>query len=119
MWGNLADAVIPFITQQQRDVLQMSWSLAEPRRLEGLFKDAGFHAIRVELIRREYSIDGFEDYWGPIEQGIGSIPQAYLALGEADRRSVREEVHAKLAQYESADGKLTMGLETLIGCGRA
>jgi ubiquinone/menaquinone biosynthesis C-methylase UbiE len=118
MWGNLADAVSPFIAQQQRDVLQMSWSLADPRRLQGLFSEAGFHAIRVEQIRREYTIDGFEDYWGPIEEGIGSIPQAYHALGEADRRSVREEVRARLAQYESADGKLIMGLETLIGCGR-
>ena len=79
----------------------------------------GFHAIRVEQIRREYTIDSFEDYWGPIEEGIGSIPQAYHALGEADRRSVREAVRARLGQYESADGKLTMGLETLIGCGRA
>ena len=26
------------------------------------------------------------------EAGIGSIPQAYLALSEVDRRSVREEV---------------------------
>ena len=74
MWGNLADAVSPFIAQQQRDVLQMSWSLADPRRLQGLFSEAGFHAIRVEQIRREYTIDGFEDYWGPIEEGIGSNP---------------------------------------------
>jgi ubiquinone/menaquinone biosynthesis C-methylase UbiE len=119
MWGNLADAMDRFLTQQQRNVLQMSWSLADPRRLEGLFSNAGFRDILVEQIRRENTIGGFDDYWAPIEEGIGSIPQAYHALDEADRRSVREEVHARLAQYESADGRLTMGLETFIGSGRA
>lgn len=119
MWGNLADAMDRFLTQQQRNVLAMSWSLADPRRLERLFSDAGFQDIRVQQIRREDTIDSFDDYWAPIEQGIGSIPQAYLSLDEADRRSVREDVHARLAQYESADGKLTMGVEMLISSGRA
>ena len=72
---------------------------------------AGFQDIRVEQIRREGTIDGFEDYWAPIEEGIGQIPQVYRALDGADRRSVREEVHGRLAQYETADGKLTMGVE--------
>jgi len=47
------------------------------------------------------------------------IPQAYGALDESNRRAVREEVHARLAQYESADGKLTIGIEMLIGSGQA
>ena len=119
MWGNLADAMDRFLTQQQRNVLAMSWSLADPTRLEGLFSDAGFQDIRVEQIRREGSISSFDDYWAPIEEGVGQIPQAYRALDETDRRSVREEVHARLAQYKSADGKLTMGVEMLIGSGRA
>ena len=118
MWGNLAD-VLSRLLPQQRAILQMSWSLADPRRLEGLFNDAGFQDIRVEQIRREDSITSFEDYWAPIEEGIGSLPQAYHSLGEADRRTVREEVHARLARYESSDGKLTMGVEMLIGSGRA
>jgi len=118
MWGNLADVLSRFLPQQ-RDILQMSWSLADPRRLEGLFNDAGFQDICVEQIRREDSISTFNDYWAPIEEGIGSLPQAYRSLDEAGRRSVREEVHARLAQYESSDGKLTMGLEMLIGGGRA
>jgi ubiquinone/menaquinone biosynthesis C-methylase UbiE len=119
MWSNLAGAMDRFLTQQQRNVLAMSWSLADPVLLEELFSDAGFQAIRVEQIRREGSVSSFDDYWAPIEEGIGSIPQAYHALAEADRRSVREEVHARLAQYESADGKLTMGVEMLIGSGLA
>jgi ubiquinone/menaquinone biosynthesis C-methylase UbiE len=118
MWGNLANVLSRFLPRQ-RDILQMSWSLADPGRLEVLFSDAGFQDIHVEQIRREDTISSFDDYWAPIEEGIGSLPQAYRSLAEADRRSVREEVRARLAQYESSDGKLTMGVEMLIGSGRA
>ncbi len=88
-------------------------------RLDGLFRTAGFRDVRVEQIRRQGSIDGFADYWAAIEEGVGQIPQVYQALGEADRRSVREEVHARLAEYETDGGRLTMGLEVLIASGRA
>jgi ubiquinone/menaquinone biosynthesis C-methylase UbiE len=119
MWGNLADAMDRFLTPEQRNALAMSWSLADPRRLEGLFGDAGFQDIRVEQIRREGSVSSFEDYWAPIEEGVGQIPQVYRALDEADRRWVREEVHRRLSRYESSDRKLTMAVEMLIGSGRA
>ena len=113
MWGNLADAMDRFLTQEQRSVLA-SWSLADPKLLEGLLSDAGFQAIRVEQIRREGSVSS---YWAPIEEGVGQMPQMYHALDEA--HSVREEVRARLARYESADGRLNMGVEMLIGSGRA
>ncbi len=119
MWGNLADAMDRFLTQEQRKVLAMSWSLADPRLLQELFIGAGFHDIHVEQISREGTIAGFDDYWAPIEQGVGQIPQAYCALDAADRHSVRREVHARLAQYESSDGKLTMAVAMFIGRGRA
>jgi ubiquinone/menaquinone biosynthesis C-methylase UbiE len=119
MWGNLADAMDRFLTPEQRNALAMSWSLADPRRLEGLFGNAGFQDIRVEQIRREGSVGSFEDYWAPIEEGVGQIPQVYRALDEADRRWVREEVHRRLSRYESSDRKLTMAVEMLIGSGRA
>jgi ubiquinone/menaquinone biosynthesis C-methylase UbiE len=53
MWGNLADAMDRFLTDEQRDVLALSWSLSDPRRLEELFSDAGFQDIHVEQIKRE------------------------------------------------------------------
>jgi ubiquinone/menaquinone biosynthesis C-methylase UbiE len=119
MWGNLSDALDRFLTQEQRNVLAMSWSLADRARLEGLFNDAGFQDIRVEQVRREGTIDGFDDYWAPIEEGVGQIPQTYRALDAADRRAVREEVRARLARYATRDGKMTMAVEMLIGRGRA
>jgi ubiquinone/menaquinone biosynthesis C-methylase UbiE len=53
MWGNLADAMDQFLTDEQRNILALSWSLADPRRLKTLFHDAGFQDIRVEQIRHE------------------------------------------------------------------
>ena len=63
-------------------------------------------------------IPSFDEYWDPIEAGVGSIPQADLALSEADRRLVRAEVTARLSQFES-NGRLVMSVEMLIGRGRA
>ena len=72
----------------------------------------------MEREKREDIVENFDDYWAPIETGIGSIPQAYFALTEPDRCSVREEVRERLSQFES-NGRLYMSVEMLIGRGRA
>jgi ubiquinone/menaquinone biosynthesis C-methylase UbiE len=117
MWGFLADALSRFLPDQ-RNLLHLSFALADSKRLETLFASSGFQDIRVERETREDVIPSFDDYWEPIEAGIGSIPQAYLSLAEADRRLVREEVAARLSQYES-NGRLVMSVEMLIGRGRS
>jgi hypothetical protein len=83
-----------------------------------LLTGAGFRDIRVEREKREDITESFDEYWEPIEAGIGSIPQSYLTLSDVDRRSVREEVRERLSQFESK-GRLFMGIEMLIGRGRA
>ena len=117
MAGILADVIGRFLPQQ-RQILYLSFALADPKRLEHLLTSAGFRDIRVKRETREYIVESFDDYWAPIEAGVGSLPQAYLALGDADRRSVREEVKARLSQFES-NGRLIMDIEMLIGRGRA
>jgi hypothetical protein len=92
--------------------------LADPNRLESLLANAGFREIRVEREKREDVVESFDDYWNPIEAGIGSMPQAYLALSQVDRLSVREEVRKRLSQFET-NGRLFMSVEMLIGSGRA
>jgi hypothetical protein len=54
----------------------------------------------------------------PVEEGAGSLPQAYRGLPEASRRDVREEVKARLSPFES-NGRLVMSVEMLIVSGRA
>jgi SAM-dependent methyltransferase len=117
MWGTLADAVSRFLPAQ-RNIIYLSFALNDPTRLEGLLASAGFRYVRIERERREDVVESFDDYWKPIEAGIGSIPQAYLALPEVDRRSVREEVRERLSEFES-NGRLFMSVEMLIGRGRA
>ena len=117
MWGILADLLGRLLPEQQQTV-HLSFSLRDPARLETLLMDAGFQEVRIERQTREDSYDSFDEYWDSIEAGIGSIPQTYLMLPDAARLAVRQEVSARLVEFE-ADGRLRMGLEMLIGSGVA
>ena len=116
MWGILADVLGRYLPEQ-RDTFQLSFALADPDRLESLFAGAGFRDIHVVREIREGTIDSIADYWAPIETGVGSMPQAYVALSDEDRRAVRAEVTARLTQFES-DGRLSITVEMLIARGR-
>lgn len=118
MWGILADAISRYVPDALRRTLYLSFSLADPARLESLLAGAGFRDIRIAREEREGVTENLDEYWEPIEAGIGSIPQSYLALSETDRRTVRDEVKSRLSQFES-NGKLLMSLETLIARARA
>ncbi len=116
MWGILGDVLGRF-RPDQRPVLNLSFALDDPVLLEALLAGAGFTGVAVRAERREDRIGSFEEYWAPIEHGVGSMPQVYTALSAGDRRLVREEVRSRLARFESG-GRLTMGVEMLIGSGR-
>ena len=117
MWGVLAD-VLGRLMPAQRRIVHLSFSLADPARLERLLVNAGFVEVRVQRQTREGSFDSFDEYWEPIEAGIGSIPQTYLMLPDAARRAVRDEVRTRLGEFEDG-GRLRMSLEMLIGSGSA
>jgi SAM-dependent methyltransferase len=117
MWGVLADVLGRFLPEQ-RPIVQLSFSLADPARLESLLIGAGFHEVGLERQTRRVSFDSFDEYWEPIEAGIGSIPQTYLTLPDAARHAVRQEVRTQLAEFESG-GELRMGVEMLIASGLA
>jgi SAM-dependent methyltransferase len=117
MWGILADVLGRFLPDQ-RSIVQLSFSLADPIRLEKLLIGAGFQEVRVERHSREGGFESFDEYWEPIQAGTGSIPQIYLTLSDAGRRAVRDEVRAKFAEFESG-GRLHMSVDMLIGSGSA
>jgi ubiquinone/menaquinone biosynthesis C-methylase UbiE len=117
MWGILAD-VLGRAMPGQRDVTQLSFALADSRRLEHLLTGAGFRDVHIERQSREGAFDSLDDYWAPIEAGTGLIPQVYLSLPESQRRAVRDEVTERLAKFQS-DGRLVMSVEMLIASGRA
>jgi SAM-dependent methyltransferase len=103
MWGILAD-VLGRLLPEQRPTVELSFSLADPTRLENLLISAGFQDVHVERQTRDGSFDSFEQYWEPIQAGTGSIPQIYLTLPDAARRAVRKEVRTRLAEFEQAGG---------------
>jgi ubiquinone/menaquinone biosynthesis C-methylase UbiE len=117
MFGILAHVLSRFVPEQ-RDLLHLSFSLANADHLERMFTNAGFHDVRVERLRREDTINGFDEYWAPIEIGMGQQPQVYLNLSKVDRRTVREEVNSRLSPFLS-NGKLVLSIEMLIAVGRA
>src|SRR5215475_5654680 len=117
MWGVFADVLSRHLPDQH-DALHLSFALADPERLEHLLRLAGFRDVWVKRETRQGTIESFDEYWAPIEAGTGQLPQAYLALPEASRRAVREEMQTQLAAFESG-GRLVMSVEMLIGAGRA
>src|SRR5262245_59357824 len=117
MWGVLADTLSRHLPDQQH-ALHLSFALADAERLAHLLTMAGFRDVRVMRETREGSFGSFDDYWASIEAGTGQMPQAYLTLPESSRRAVREEVRARLIEFESGR-RTVMKVEMLIGRGKA
>jgi ubiquinone/menaquinone biosynthesis C-methylase UbiE len=117
MWGILAEALSRHLPEQ-RDVLHLTFALADTERLASLLRMAGFRDVHVQRETREGIIESFDAYWSPIEAGTGQLPQAYLALPASTRRAVREEVEARLGAFASG-GRLVLSVEMLIGAGQA
>jgi len=85
MFGVLADVLSRFVPEQ-RDLLHLSFALADANRLEGKFVSAGFHEVRVERMQREDAVASYDEYWAPIETGMmGSQPQIYVARDRSPR----------------------------------
>ena len=114
--GPLAETLGRYLPEK-RHIFMSSFSLGDSTRLEGLLRGSGFTNVSVVRDMRGTEAGSFEEYWDSVEAGIGSIPQSYLLLSEADRRAVREEVRAKLAKFE-VDDALHLSVEMLIGSGR-
>src|ERR1051325_7314285 len=79
MWGILAD-VLSGLVPSRRELLHLSFALADADRLQRMLAAAGSREFRVERLRREGVIESFDAYWAPIEAGMGSMPQVYLDL---------------------------------------
>jgi ubiquinone/menaquinone biosynthesis C-methylase UbiE/uncharacterized protein YbaR (Trm112 family) len=117
MWGFLAETLCRYLPAK-RPLLMASFSLADARQVAALFTGAGFTNVSVARAVRHGTIDSTAEYWDAIEAGIGSLPQAYLMLTEADRHAVREEVTTRLTPF-MVGGTLHLSVEMVIGCGQA
>jgi ubiquinone/menaquinone biosynthesis C-methylase UbiE/uncharacterized protein YbaR (Trm112 family) len=114
--GPLAEALGRYLPEK-RHIFMSTFSLSDSTRFEGLLRGAGLTNVSVVRDLRGAEAGSFKEYWDSVEAGIGSIPQSYLLLSEADRCAVRDEVQAKLSKFE-VDGTLHLSVEMLIGSGR-
>jgi len=117
VWSVLADALSHYLPDQ-REQLHLSFGLADAARLERMLGSAGFRDVRVGRERCDTVFESFDEYWRPVEEGIGSMPQAYRALSDDARRAVRREVEKGLSRFQTGR-ELRMSLETLIAAGRS
>jgi ubiquinone/menaquinone biosynthesis C-methylase UbiE len=117
VWGILADTLSRYLPHH-RDDLHLSFVLADSGRLESMLHAVGFRDVVVKHESPDAIFESFDEYWRPIEDGVGSLPQAYRALPEATRHSVRQDVKTGLARFDK-DGRLAMSVEMLIAAGRA
>ena len=114
MWGVFADALSRHLPDQ-REALHLSFALADPERLEHLLRMAGFRDVRVQARDAPRGPLSRSTTTGPrIEAGTGQLPQAYSRCPNQVVGQVREEVQARLAEFESG-GRLVMSVEMLIG----
>src|SRR5262252_2365234 len=79
MWGVLAEILSRYLPDQ-REVLHLLFALADAGRPERLLATAGFCEVGVTRETRERSFASFDDYWAPIEEAAGSLPQAYREI---------------------------------------
>jgi len=117
VWSVLADRLSHYLPDQ-REQLHLSFGLADAARLERMLGSAGFRDVGVSRERHDTTFESFDEYWRPIEQGVGSMPQVYRALPDEIRRAVRREVEARLSRFRTGR-QLRMSLEMLVGTGRA
>ncbi len=117
MWGFFANALARRLPEYRR-TFHLVFSLADAGRLHEMLRAAGFLDVSVTREERGGTITSLEAFWAPIEAGAGQLPQVYLALPEASRRAVRQEVNSHLARFDH-DGRLAMQIEMLIATGRA
>jgi len=115
MWGVLA-AVLSGHLPDQHEIFHLSFSLADPDTVTELFTAAGYGAVQVEAHVRGGEFKSLDEYWEPIERGIGQLPHAYCSLPEPVRRRVRDEVNDHLAPYRDGD-RFAMSVEALLATG--
>ena len=99
MWGALADVVSVHLPDDA-EALHMSFRLGDEKCSASCSSTQASTMWMCFPETRRETIASFDDYWSPIEEGIGQIPQAYLALPEPTRRIVRAEVRARLSPFE-------------------
>ena len=93
------------------------FGLCQPEPLAGLFRGAGLVEVEVAPIDVPTRFRDFDDYWTPFLGGQGPAPGYVLALDEAGRAALREELAARLPA--AADGSIALAARAWAVAGTA
>jgi hypothetical protein len=92
-----------------------TFSIGDESRLRFLFDRAGFRDVETTTEAHVFVFPSFDAYFEPFERGGGSSGQAYVALPEAERRAVREEVRRNVGD---TGGSVGIDVEFRFASGR-
>jgi ubiquinone/menaquinone biosynthesis C-methylase UbiE len=92
-----------------------TFSIGDEARLRSLLDRAGFQDVETTTEAHVFVFPSFDAYFEPFERGGGSSGQAYVALPEAERRAVREEVRRNLGD---TGGSIGIDVEFRFASGR-
>ena len=92
-----------------------TFSIGDESRLRLLFDRAGFRDVETTTEAHAFVFPSFDAYFEPFERGGGSSGQAYVALPEAERRAVREEVRRNVGD---TGGSVGIDVEFRFASGR-
>jgi len=75
----------------------------------------GFRDVEIATEAHRFTLPSFDAFFAPFERGGASTGQAYIALPEAARRAVRDEVRRDL---DDAGGPIEVEVEIRFASGR-
>jgi ubiquinone/menaquinone biosynthesis C-methylase UbiE len=108
-------AIIARYEPALRPMVSRMFALGTEGRLGPLFTQTGFQDVSIATRSHRFPMPSFDAYFEQFERGWGVVGQAFLALSEANRQSVREEVRRDIG---GSGGPIEVGVELMFGSGR-
>jgi ubiquinone/menaquinone biosynthesis C-methylase UbiE len=113
---NRVNAAIARQQPNKSEPHQRLLTLGPKERLQALLSEAGFRCVEVDSRGYQFGFKSFEEFFGPVEAGSGSVGQLFLALPNEARGAVRDEVYRDLLGG-SPDSPFVIDMEILTGSG--
>jgi SAM-dependent methyltransferase len=97
------------------DAVTRLFALGDEARLRSMFNEAGFVDFETRTVKHTFVLPSFDAYYGPFERGGASTGQLLVALPQATRQAVREEMRQAL---NDTGGAIGIDVEHRIVSGR-
>jgi ubiquinone/menaquinone biosynthesis C-methylase UbiE len=112
--GLIRDAIARYVPAKTEEYARF-FAPGDEDRLRSLFEEAGFAEVELATEALRFAFPSFEAYFGSVERGEGHMGQEYMALPEAVRRGVREEMRREV---NDTGGPIEAEVEVRFAAGR-